>query len=974
MKPSLNKCTLDAKSLTQLALAPLLAALSSHANAANNSSGWEQDYVDVPAARELKLFGRGVDVGVIDRGFLPQHPAFFGLDIRPLINRTIINDMAFDSDLSIPKFGTDKKTGLPTIESHGASVSGIIASRTESLGEFTFVGGVAPGSRLFQTEVGEVDEDEDEDESDDNAVELPSSLLTPGKEEYFYGALSTLQQKAPSVRIISNSYNDDPIGETPESVDLAYSRIDPAAKHPFIDELVSGVKSGRLFTFAAGNESNVQPGLLATLPRYRPELESGFLSVVAVGADGRLTDYSNECGVSRDWCLAAPGDLYVVDASVNEDGNIEYVYKESGGTSFSTPLVSSSAALIAERFPYLSIAQVRMTLLTTASDLGNPGVDTEFGWGLLNLGKAIKGPAMLFGDQTLTMNPTALRWSGRDVWNNDITSGGTLTKSGAGTLTLAGNNRFSGVTVDQGELALDGTNQFSTTSHVRSGRLVVNGALTGPGLTVAESGELRGRGQVNAPTRLEGTLVVDREVSALSFTRSLELSTTSTLKTTDSQHAAIRLEGPAAFANLGGRIQLTAGPTHSVGTVQPLIVASQGAGYGGGFDSLQQAPGLAERGMRYDLRFRQHSVDLILASTELPGQKDLRGNTARTASALNALRDRPIALRAGAYNEWLQSNLSRGYLDDLPRNAGGQVYADSLAYLSRQPIAVNNAMSSELSNVSPGQTTRLWMQGLTSGQRNEGGSSASNSRERSDGIAIGIIKKIDEQNQGGATLAQTKGRVSSAGGKVEFDITQLSVGFIHAFDSLQQGPYLSGILGAGYFDATSKRDLTGFTSAKGDSNGQLYHASINVGYQQRYADWRIEPRIGLVATHTQWSDRREKNSELALGVNKASKDATFATVELSIGRGIPMGSWSVEPELNLGYHRSLSSRGASSTATLEGIEVKQNSAEQSRDLLSAGLAVRARHGSVQASLALKETLGEKIGNSAGATLKLSYEF
>lgn len=53
-------------------------SLSPCALAEARSSGWEQDFIGVPVARALGLTGKGVDVGVIDGGFLPQHPAFAG--------------------------------------------------------------------------------------------------------------------------------------------------------------------------------------------------------------------------------------------------------------------------------------------------------------------------------------------------------------------------------------------------------------------------------------------------------------------------------------------------------------------------------------------------------------------------------------------------------------------------------------------------------------------------------------------------------------------------------------------------------------------------------------------------------------------------------------------------------------------------------------------------------------------------------
>jgi subtilase-type serine protease len=46
-------------------------------------------------------------------------------------------------------------------------------------------------------------------------------------------------------------------------------------------------------------------------------------------------------------------------------------------------------------------------LLTTATDLGAPGVDDIYGWGLINLKKAIEGPGLLRVDTDVVMNQRA---------------------------------------------------------------------------------------------------------------------------------------------------------------------------------------------------------------------------------------------------------------------------------------------------------------------------------------------------------------------------------------------------------------------------------------------------------------------------------------------------------------------------------------------------------------------------------------
>src|SRR5690606_21594395 len=69
-----------------------------------------------------------------------------------------------------------------------------------------------------------------------------------------------------------------------------------------------------LFVFAAGNESGTgnDAGTLthadveAALPAFIPELEDHWVAVVAVDANGDRADFSNICGNTADWCVAAP--------------------------------------------------------------------------------------------------------------------------------------------------------------------------------------------------------------------------------------------------------------------------------------------------------------------------------------------------------------------------------------------------------------------------------------------------------------------------------------------------------------------------------------------------------------------------------------------------------------------------------------------------------------------------------------------
>src|SRR5262249_76219 len=108
-----------------------------------------------------------------------------------------------------------------------------------------------------------------------------------------------------------------------------------------------------------------------------PAADPGVLAVSATTAGGALAAFSSY-GWRGD--VAAPGLSTPSTANV---GSADRSATESG-TSFSSPIVAGTAALVHALHPSWSPAQVRDQIRKTARDVGPAGVDAAFGAGIVD--------------------------------------------------------------------------------------------------------------------------------------------------------------------------------------------------------------------------------------------------------------------------------------------------------------------------------------------------------------------------------------------------------------------------------------------------------------------------------------------------------------------------------------------------------------------------------------------------------------
>ncbi len=135
-----------------------------------------------------------------------------------------------------------------------------------------------------------------------------------------------------------------------------------------------------VLVIAAGNEGSRNPNWPGHYARE--SWANGTMLVVgSVDSNNRMSSFSNRAGDTAQVYLVAPG--------VNVLSAFGSGYGYMTGTSMAAPAVSGAAALITGYWPYLKANQVAAILLTTADDLGAPGVDAVYGHGLLNVNRAL---------------------------------------------------------------------------------------------------------------------------------------------------------------------------------------------------------------------------------------------------------------------------------------------------------------------------------------------------------------------------------------------------------------------------------------------------------------------------------------------------------------------------------------------------------------------------------------------------------
>ena len=360
---------------------------------------WGLGTVNSSSAYARGATGAGITIGITDSGLDVTHAE---------IDQARISS---NSDLEYSNYIPNTRQ-----KRHGTMVTSIAAGTLDK-GNRTPMHGVAFDSQVLFVAIQLAEPDPEYDpidlgETDSSGEVTNSDDLTAefsGIDNFFSSLFEFYNFY--DADIVNNSY-----GFSGNIIDYTESQVRTAFPKTILEmsQVDTPDEDKTIYVWAAGNAGSYadqgvdyfHPELLPGMAHFIEEIQGHSIAVVSIDEEGQISDFSSRCGVSKDYCIAAPGGSVTVAYPTSTDDYGIYTgdktdpdyrgcvednscYAVAGGTSFAAPFVTGGLAVMAEYFEgQLGNTELVNRLLTTANKDGIYSNTEIYGQGLMDLAAA----------------------------------------------------------------------------------------------------------------------------------------------------------------------------------------------------------------------------------------------------------------------------------------------------------------------------------------------------------------------------------------------------------------------------------------------------------------------------------------------------------------------------------------------------------------------------------------------------------
>ncbi len=293
-------------------------------------------------------------VAVVDSGVDPAHPDLGGNVLPGFVTTTTLDKTTAPSAASFDA----------SIDDHGTLVAGVVGASRNTVGG----AGVAPGVKILPLK---------------DAQPVTGTITTLGLLNAITIAAYYNQADSPFAWLKN-------VGDGSKVSVCNVSQGIPGffgVQAAYQDAIDNAVRHGVSVVVSVGNEAS------------EPTVPSNSPAAIAVSVTMRylnwelLAPYSNH---GDPVFVSAPGNM-IWSTSKSNAGDYSKAYKLFNGTSAAAPFVSATLALVYARYASLVprdqdlVARIKAKLKASVDDLGPPGWDPQYGWGRVNVKKALQG-------------------------------------------------------------------------------------------------------------------------------------------------------------------------------------------------------------------------------------------------------------------------------------------------------------------------------------------------------------------------------------------------------------------------------------------------------------------------------------------------------------------------------------------------------------------------------------------------------